>query len=198
MNVIQLYYSNLQIHTSKYYTFGRPSKISTLGLQAISHTTWIEPFNFLKTQRPKNVQLTIYHPAEFFIKKTGVCVDLSRFGVETLKHISPESEPHYLMINFDPIQVSGNTLRLHWMVSYVRNGKRYFFADSKRPGYIAGPYNDTQEFIESYSEFRNRTIVSFKELESYQKKRRNLRLKQKAQPKKPNKRFTRCKLLQVQ
>jgi hypothetical protein len=138
-----------------------------------------------ETQRSKNEQLAIYHPSELFIKKTGVCVDLSRFGVETLKHINSKFEPRYLMIKFDPIQISGNTLRLHWMVSYVQNGKRYFFADSKRPGHIAGPYNDTQEFIESYSEYRDRKIESFKELETYKKKRRNRRQKQKAQPKKP-------------
>jgi len=105
------------------------------------------------TQRTKNVRLSIYPPDEFFTIKTGVCIDLSRFGVEMLRHINPQSEPQYPMIEFDPIQIAGNTLRFHWLVSFKRDGKRYFFADSKRPGYIAGPYDDTREFInEKYHE----------------------------------------------
>ena len=130
-----------------------------------------------ETQRAKNKQLAIYRPFEFFRFKTGVCVDLSRFGVETLNHIDPGSEPKYLMIEFDPIQVVGNTLRLHWLVSFERGGKHYFFADSKRPGHIAGPYNDTREFINEYALYRGRKIVSFRELESYQKKRRTKKKK---------------------
>jgi hypothetical protein len=138
-----------------------------------------------ETQRTKNSQLSIYHPAVFFTTKTGVCVDLSRFGVETLRHINPQSEPKYLMIEFYPIQIEGNTLRLHWMVSFKHDGMYYFFADSKRPGYIAGPYNDTREFIKEYAQYRSRKIVSFRELESYQKKRRTKRQKCQASPKSP-------------
>ena len=137
------------------------------------------------TQRATNEQLSIYPPAEFFNTKAGVCVDLSRFGVEMLRLINPQSEPRYLMIEFDPIQVNGNTLRLHWLVSFKRNGKRYFFADSKRPGRIAGPYNDTREFINEYAKYRGRRIVAFRELESYQKQRRTQALKRQAPATKP-------------
>lgn len=125
-----------------------------------------------ETQKAKDERMSIYAPAEFFHTKTGVCVDLSRFGVETLKRIDPQSEPKYLMIEFDPVQIGGNTLRLHWLVSFKRGGRVFFFADSKRPGHMAGPYNDVQAFIDDYAHYRGRRIVAFKELESYQRKRR--------------------------
>jgi hypothetical protein len=125
-----------------------------------------------ESQRAKNEQFSIYHPFEFFKTKAGVCVDLSRFGVDTLRRIDPQSDPKYLMIEFNPIQIKGNTLRLHWLVSFKRDGKTYFFADSKRPGHIAGPYNGTQAFINEYEEYRGRKIIAFRELGSYQKQRR--------------------------
>jgi hypothetical protein len=125
-----------------------------------------------ETQKAKDERISIYTPAEFFHTKTGVCADLSRFGVETLKRIDPRSEPKYLMIEFDPVQIEGQTLRLHWLVSFKRGGKLFFFADSKRPGHMAGPYNDVQAFIDDYAHYRGRRVVAFKELESYQRKRR--------------------------
>ena len=109
---------------------------------------------------------------------------MSRFGVETLRSIVPQSDPKYLMIGFDPITISGYTLRRHWLVSFKRDGKTYFFADSKRPGYIAGPYNNTREFIHDYEQYRGRRIVVFREMDSYQKKRRTQALKLPA-PEKP-------------
>ena len=138
-----------------------------------------------ETQRAKNDEFSIYPPAEFFRTKTGVCVDLSRFGVETLRRIDPKSDPKYLMIEFDPIQIAGNTLRRHWLVRFKRDGKFFFFADSKRPGHIAGPYKDAQEFIREYAQYRGRRIVAFRELESYQKQRRTHGLKLQAPEKKP-------------
>jgi hypothetical protein len=125
-----------------------------------------------ETQKAKDERMSIYAPAEFFDTKTGVCVDLSRFGVETLKRIDPQSDPKYLMIEFDPVQIGGNTLRLHWLVSFKRGGRVFFFADSKRPGHMAGPYNDVQAFIDDYAHYRGRRIVAFRELESYQRQRR--------------------------
>ncbi len=130
-----------------------------------------------ETQRRKNGRLSIYTPSEFFTTKAGVCVDLSRFVVETLRSIDPQSDPKYLMIAFDPIQINANTLRLHWLVRFKRDGKIYFFADSKRPGHIAGPYNETREFIHDYEQYRDRKIVAFREVDSYQKQRRKQALK---------------------
>lgn len=134
-----------------------------------------------ETQRTKNGRLAIHDPAEFFESKTGVCVDLSRFGVETLRRIDPASDPKYLMIEFDPIQIKGNTLRLHWLVSFRRDGMTWFFSDSKRPGHIAGPYRDTQAFIADYERYRGRKIVAFRELESFEKRQR-VQLRKQVQP----------------
>jgi hypothetical protein len=125
-----------------------------------------------ETQREKHGELTIYTPSEFFAAKSGVCVDLSRFAVETLKRIDPQCNPKYLMIEFDLINVTGNTLRRHWLVSFKRDGKTCFFADSKRPGHIAGPYSDAGEFIRDYERYRGRKIVAFREVDSYRKHRR--------------------------
>jgi hypothetical protein len=138
-----------------------------------------------ETQRTKSEEFSIYPPSEFFSIKAGVCVDLSRFGVETLRRIDPQSDPKYLMIEFDPIQFAGNTLRRHWLVSFKRDGKSYFFADSKRPGHIAGPYKDAREFIHEYAQYRGRKIVAFREVGSYQKQRRAPALKLQAPEKKP-------------
>ena len=96
----------------------------------------------------------IQAPSEFFDTKTGVCADLSRFGVETLRQIDPHSDPKYLMIEFEPMQIQRNTLRLHWLVSFRRDGHIYLFADSKRPGHMAGPYKDARAFIAEYEQYR--------------------------------------------
>jgi hypothetical protein len=133
-----------------------------------------------ETQRARGEPFEIYRPHEFFEKKAGVCVDLSRFGVETLRRIDPPSDPMYLLIEFDPIHIAGNILRFHWLVSFRREGKRYFFADSNRSGHIAGPYEDAREFVEDYARSRGREIVSFRELASYQKQRRTPALKRQA------------------
>jgi hypothetical protein len=130
-----------------------------------------------ETRRTKNESVSIYSPSEFFKIKAGVCVDLSRFSVETLRRIDPHSDPKYLMIKFDPIQIRGETFRLHWLVSFKRDGKTYFFSDSKRPGHISGPYNDTQAFVDEYGKYRGRKIVDFRELESYRKQRRKKAMK---------------------
>jgi len=74
------------------------------------------------------------------------------------------------MMEFDPVVMSGNTLRRHWVASYQRDGRLYFFADSKRPGHVAGPYTTVKQFIDEYAMYRGRRIVSYKDLESYERK----------------------------
>jgi len=125
-----------------------------------------------ESQRGKSGPLPIYPAPDFFAAPSGVCVDLSRFAVETLRRIDPDAKANYLMIEFSPVTVDGNTLRLHWLASFTRDGKYYFFADSKRPGHIAGPYANTAQFVAEYSVYRNRTIVAFRALDSYQRKQR--------------------------
>lgn len=131
-----------------------------------------------ETQRSKSGKLPIHAPNEFFAAPSGICVDLSRFAVETLRTIDPDAQASFLMIEFAPVTIAGNTLRLHWLASFQRDGKYYFFADSKRPGHISGPYANTQEFIDGYASYRGRPIVAFRELDSYERKRRTLAVKQ--------------------
>jgi hypothetical protein len=135
-----------------------------------------------ETQRQANGRMPILAPEVFFAAPKGVCVDLARFAVETLRAIAPEARATYLMVEFDPVSVSGNTLRRHWVASFERDGKRYFFADSKRPGHIAGPYGSTQEFVTEYAVYRGRRIVSFREAESFERKVRTQAAKQSRDP----------------
>lgn len=123
-----------------------------------------------ETQRQAQGTLPIHAPAQFFSQPVGVCVDLARFAVETLQAIAPEVQPKYVMLEFAPVTVQGHTLRRHWLVSFERDGKVYFFADSKRPGHIAGPYASTSEFVAAYAQYRGREVVAFRELSSYQRR----------------------------
>ncbi len=127
-----------------------------------------------ETQRNQGKRMLVYGPQAFFMSPKGVCVDLSRFAVETLRIVDERARPAYLMIEFDPVSVAGNTLRRHWLASFEREGRRYFFADSKRPGFIAGPYASTGEFVAEYARYRGRRIVAFKELDSYERRSRTL------------------------
>lgn len=130
-----------------------------------------------ETQRMRSGSLPIHEPQAFFADPSGVCVDLARFAVEALRHIDPDAQARYLKIEFAPLQLQGQTLRLHWLASFQRDGKFYFFADSKRPGVIAGPYASTRHFIDDYAVYRSRQIVAFKELDSYQRQPRALAAK---------------------
>lgn len=122
-----------------------------------------------ETQRDKPGRLSIYPPEDFFETARGVCVDLTRFAVETLRVIDPRSEPAYLMLEFAPVSIAGNTLRLHWLALYHRKEGYYFFADSKRPGHIAGPYANVEQFIREYAQYRGREVISFREADSYER-----------------------------
>jgi hypothetical protein len=127
-----------------------------------------------ETQRGRGPALAIAEPRVFYAAPQGVCVDLSRFAVETLRRIDPALSPRYLMIEFAPVEIAGNTLRRHWIASFVRDGRHYFFADSKRPGQIAGPYASVQAFVDDYAAYRGRKIVSFREGEDYRKRERTM------------------------
>lgn len=133
-----------------------------------------------ETQRQRSARMPILEPEAFFTVPRGVCVDLSRFAVETLRSIDPASKPAYVMIEFDPAVIAGHTLRRHWVASFERDGAHYFFADSKRPGHIAGPYVSTQEFIAAYAQYRRRPIVAFREVQTYERKARTMAVKQQA------------------
>jgi len=125
-----------------------------------------------ETQRGMGARIRIHEPAAFFVEPKGVCVDLARFALETLRAVDPARVPVYLMIEFDPIELAGNTLRRHWVVAYRQEGSIFVFADSKRPGYLAGPYASVGEFIDDYAKYRDRRIVSFSERSSYERQAR--------------------------
>jgi hypothetical protein len=131
-----------------------------------------------ETQRERGGRLPVHAPQAFFAQPNGVCVDLARFAVETLRRIDPESKPAYLMIEFDPVTIQGQVLRRHWVARFERAGQLYFFADSKRPGHLAGPYADTAAYIRDYAAYRGRGIVAFREMQSTDRQRRTLASKQ--------------------
>lgn len=131
-----------------------------------------------ETERNKSGGIAIHAPDAFFAAPRGVCVDLARFGVETLRAIAPQSKPAYVMIEFAPVSIAGNTLRRHWLVTFERDGLHYFFADSKRPGYIAGPYASTRAFIDAYARYRGREVVAFRGMDTYERRTRTLATRQ--------------------
>lgn len=131
-----------------------------------------------ESQRAQQPGPAILTPEAFFEQPRGVCVDLARFGVETLQQIAPQLHARYLMIEFDPVQIAGQTLRRHWLVQWRDGDRFWFFADSKRPGHIAGPYASAQAFIDDYAAWRGRRIVAFRELASYQRQRKRQALRQ--------------------
>jgi len=128
-----------------------------------------------ETQRQRNGTLPIVAPSAFFEQPAGVCVDLSRFAVETLRQIDPAAKARYLMIEFDPLVLSGQTLRRHWVAVYEAGGQLHFFADSKRPGHVAGPYTSTAQFIQAYAKYRGRRIVAYQERGSFERQLRAAR-----------------------
>ena len=125
----------------------------------------------------KDKRLPVYAPSKLFDLKSGCCVDLARFGVETLNIIDPGSDSKYLMVEFDPIHINGNTFRLHWLATFEKDGLKYFFCDSKRPGFMAGPYASTEVFIREYEQYRDRKVILYRELASYKKEKRTLERK---------------------
>ena len=133
-----------------------------------------------ETQRQRIGRLPIIAPADFFVAPSGVCVDVARFAVESLRVVEPGARARYLMIEFDPMSTGGNKLRRHWLVSFERDGRHYFVADSKRPGNIAGPYASSDEFIAEYARYRGRRIVSFVERDSYERTMRTPAVRQPA------------------
>jgi len=125
-----------------------------------------------ETARATAQRTPVHAPEAFFADPAGVCVDLTHFAVSMLRRIAPQAEARYLMIEFEPIAIAGHTLRRHWIAGYRQDGAHYFFADSKRPGHIAGPYASTQAFIDDYARYRGREIVAHRERATYERQER--------------------------
>jgi hypothetical protein len=60
-------------------------------------------------------------------------------------------------------------LRRHWLAGFERDGARWYFADSKRPGHLAGPFATAAAFVDEYARYRGRTVVAFSERASYER-----------------------------
>jgi hypothetical protein len=128
-----------------------------------------------ENQRAGGHQTAIYTPDQLFSAPRGTCVDLSRFAFETASRVVPELEKHYLMIEFEPLEIRGNTMRRHWFITFERAGKLYGFADSNRPGIITGPYGSLDELVRDYEQYRNRKIVDAQQRDSFEKRKKRLR-----------------------
>jgi hypothetical protein len=131
-----------------------------------------------ETQRSRAGTLPIHEPGAFFQSPRGVCVDVARFAVESLRAIDPQAKASYLRIEFNPATLSGQTLRRHWVATFERDGQLYVFGDSKRPGSVAGPYADAATFVADYARYRGREVVAFRQLPTYERQRRQLATKQ--------------------
>jgi len=122
---------------------------------------------------------SIYTAEETYNSKSGVCLDLSRFAFETILEIDENLNPKYLMIEFEPLIINGKKFEKHWIVLFETNNQFFVMADSKRPGHMSGPYDDLSQFILEYEKFRQRDILSYKVLDTYKKRMKKMRLKEK-------------------
>ena len=117
-------------------------------------------------------RVAIIEPEAFYAAPRGVCVDLTRFAVSTLRRIDGGAQASYLMIEFEPVQVQGQWLRRHWMAAFRRDDAWWFFADSKRPGHLAGPYDTVAQFLDDYAAYRGRAVLSHRLLPSHERQMR--------------------------
>lgn len=125
-----------------------------------------------ESARSRAAAPAIHRPADFFAAPSGMCLDLARFAVETLATIDAQLQPAYLMIEFEPVTIAGETLRLHWLALFKREGRYWFIGDSKRPGHVAGPYASAQAFVDEYARYRQRRVVAFRETASFERRQR--------------------------
>ena len=132
----------------------------------------IERAKQLAENSPTREKIGIYSPAELYQTKKGVCIDLTRFAVETINLLDTSKHIQYLMIEFEPIIIDGSIIKKHWMAVYQDSSGYYFLADSKRPGNIAGPYKNVDDFVTEYQTYRDRKIISWKVLLSYEKNKK--------------------------
>jgi hypothetical protein len=130
-----------------------------------------------ETARSAGPSSAVMEPEPFFDRPRGVCIDLARFAVAALRQIEPQSRSAYLMIEFEPVEVSGMVLRRHWLARLQRADGHYFLADSRRPGHLAGPYSSVADFVANYAAYRGRTIVSYRLEQSHERRLRTRAVK---------------------
>lgn len=125
-----------------------------------------------ESQRVLGAAPRIHEAGAFYERPVGICVDLARFGVETLNAVMPAARARYLMIEFNPATVRGQVLRRHWVTLFDGPQGLWVMADSRRPGHLAGPYRSTDDFVRAYAAYRGREIVAHRELDSFARKTR--------------------------
>lgn len=125
-----------------------------------------------ETARAAGASSPVLEPEAFYARPHGVCIDMARFAVSALRQVEPQAHAAFLMIEFEPVRISGQVLRRHWLATFERDGAHYFFADSKRPGHLAGPYPSVEAFIAEYSAYRGRRIVAHRVAETHERRLR--------------------------
>jgi hypothetical protein len=121
-----------------------------------------------ETQRG-SARLAIHRPEAFYREPAGVCVDLARFGVETLRTIDASSKPVYLMVEFAPLEVAGNVLAAPLARRLRARRRALVFRRREAAGHLAGPYPSAAAFVDEYARYRGRAIVAFSERASYER-----------------------------
>src|SRR5687768_11302526 len=74
-------------------------------------------------------KVRIFTPIELYQINKGVCIDLSRFAVETINIIDSSKHVQYLMIEFEPIVIDSSILKKHWMAIYQDSSGYHLLAD---------------------------------------------------------------------
>lgn len=115
----------------------------------------------LAEDSPVRADMAVYTPRETFDARSGVCVDLCRFAVDTLRAIDPATPAHYLMIEFEPVRIAGRTLRRHWFAVYEHPDGLVGFADTKYPGELTEPNPSLAGLVADYEARRRRRVLGF-------------------------------------
>lgn len=115
----------------------------------------------LAEDSPIRADAEIYTPRETFDARSGTCVDLCRFAVDTLRAIDPATPVNYLMIEFEPVRIADRTLRRHWLAVYEHPLGLVGFADTKYPGELGEPHRSLAALVADYEVRRERRVLGF-------------------------------------
>jgi hypothetical protein len=111
---------------------------------------------------PASPAVEVYAPRETFNARSGTCIDLCRFAVDTLRAIDSATPVNYLMIDFEPVRIADRTLRRHWLAVYEHPLGLVVFADTKYPGELSKPDPSLAGFVANYEVRRGRRVLGFR------------------------------------
>jgi hypothetical protein len=129
----------------------------------------------LAEDSPVRADTEIYTPRETFDSRTGTCVDLCRFAVDTLRTVDPAAAVDYLVIEFEPLHIAGRTLRRHWLAVYEHPLGVVSFADTKYPGEFSEPRPSVASLVADYEVRRGRRVLGFQLRNTFLKEQRKRR-----------------------